>query len=455
MSMNDLSRTRAGHFLTNAIYAYRISEAPHLLRLVLPIAGVALTNMAMSITDTLMAATFGTEALAAVAVGSDFYSVFFFLILGLVTGISPAYAAACATGDHEKLALLRTVGWIVALGVTCMVIPAVWFAPAYLSHIGIDAAILNTGSGYTRAMALTLFPMCGVCILRNRLTAIEKPGAILRVTMSAIPLNAALNYLFMYGLFDWSGMGIAGAGVASFVTATYIAVALARAAHINGDYGLAYQIDWAQAREMVRVGMPISITILSEVGVYLGSTLFVARFGVEVTAAHALTLRIAGVVYAISAGLSQACTVRMARNAAVGCRNRCRTTIRSAFGLALVSGTILLLGITLTASAALTVLPLLGLSDEVAATAVSLLLILAVTELVEPISCSATGLLRGQKDTKVPMYFAVIGNWGVGVPASLFLALTVGLGAVGVWTGLLLGLTTTAILTVQRLRMHC
>jgi hypothetical protein len=70
-------------------------DEPHaMLRLAVPIMLIALVNMGMSITDTVMvSASYGTEALASVAVGSDFYSILFYLGAGTIGGLLPFYVA--------------------------------------------------------------------------------------------------------------------------------------------------------------------------------------------------------------------------------------------------------------------------------------------------------------------------------------------------------------------------
>ncbi|WP_298562556.1 MATE family efflux transporter [uncultured Aliiroseovarius sp.] len=205
---------------------------------------------------------------------------------------------------------------------------------------------------------------------------------------------------------------------------------------------------------MLRVGLPISITTLAELGVYMGSTLFVAGFGPEATAAHALTLRLAGVAYALIAGLSQASTVRMARSLNEGGKGLQKETIRASGIIALGSGIFLPAILILAAFVSPTVLPAAGLSHEATEIAFWLLIVLAATEIIEPMGCAATGLLRGCSDTKVPMYYSLAGNWAVGVPAGLVLSWVFGFGVVGVWVGLLLGLSAAAVPTIVRVRRY-
>lgn len=212
-----------------------------------------------------------------------------------------------------------------------------------------------------------------------------------------------------------------------------------REGYAYGDRGLALRINGSMVCEMLRVGLPISITTLAELGVYMGSTLFVAGFGPEATAAHALTLRLAGVAYALIAGLSQASTVRMARSLNEGGKGLQKETIRASGIIALGSGIFLPAILILAAFISPTVLPAAGLSHEATENAFWLLIVLAATEIIEPMGCAATGLLQGCSDTKVPMYYSLAGNWAVGVRPGLSCPEYLGLALSGCGSGFFWG----------------
>ncbi len=445
---------RARHQRRGARYV-DFREMRQITRLATPIALVAMINMAMSITDTLMVAALGSKAMAAVAIGSDFYSILFYLATGLLAGLTPALAQAWAAKDHPRLARLRTVGWSLLIAAAVPVLPAIWFAPNYLGHLGIGQDLLDEGAGYTRAMALTLLPMLAVTFYRNRLTASGNPGLILKITLAAIPLNAALNWVLIFGFGDFHGMGATGAGLSSFLSATAIALGLAWLAWRSGDRGLSRQIDMAEFRTAVQIGWPIGIATLAEVGIFLGATLFIAATAPQDAAAHALVLRLAGFTYAIPVGLLQASMVRMARLGPDAGPTRRRRVIASATGLALVSGAALF---TALAAMAYPISQLvLGQQVETAdllQASVALILILAVIEIVEPLGTASAGLLRGRGDTRVPMIFSLIGNWGISLPIALVLSLGFDTGAIGVWIGMGVGNIAASLLMFGRLKGH-
>lgn len=185
MTYLDISRGLGGplkHVNRNLTKA----EAWALVKLATPLTGLALVNMAMSVTDTLMTAAFGVEALAAVAVASDFYSILFYLAVGCIGGLGPLYATAHAAGDPDRLSRLRTAGTVTCAMLALPISALLWHTPALLILLGIDQDLAEAGTGYVRAMALTAIPMLAVGVLRTRLTAIERPGVMLRITLLSL-----------------------------------------------------------------------------------------------------------------------------------------------------------------------------------------------------------------------------------------------------------------------------
>ncbi|MGC9371202.1 MAG: MATE family efflux transporter [Paracoccaceae bacterium] len=426
-------------------WPYDRREAKTLLLQATPIAMLALVNMAMSVTDTVMAAAHGTGALAAVAVGSDFYSIVFYLVAGTIGGLAPLYAAASEAGDEERLKGLRSAGWAVVALVAALAASLVWHAPSYLGHLGLDPELLAHGAGYTRAMALTLIPMAVTATLRCRLTAIERPGLLLRVTIAAVPLNALGNQILMNGFGGWAGYGITGAGLSSLLVSSFTALALLVLGRRAGDFGAAPRIERGTVAEVLRIGLPIGLATLAEVGIFLSATLYAATLGAEAAAAHAVAIRTAGVSYIVSIGLLQATTVRMARS-----RDH-RVTIATAMSVSAGAGAALC-SLLLVAAALMT-----GGADGVdlglrpaLEAAAPLVALLAASEFLGPANAAAAGLLRGCRDTRAAMLFSVFGNWCVAAPVAIALASGLAWGATGIWIGLTAGSLTASLLTIGR-----
>ncbi len=435
-------------------------EARALLQLAAPIMLIGLVNMGMSVTDAWMVSSiFGTEALAAVAVGSDLYSILFYLGAGILAGLSPAYTAAVVGGEAAERERLERTGRLLVMVLSLVLVPVLWWAPDWLPLLGLDPILLDQGRGFTRAMALTLVPMLGVTLYRTVLTAAEKPQVFLKVTLAMLPLNAGANWIFMVGVGPIPSFGPAGAGIATCIVAcTSLAILVGVARNGGARPRRASVISWDDVLglpALLRLGVPIGIATVAEVGLSLAATIYAATLGATEVAAHALALRTAGVIYAVPVALLQASMVRMAGARRIGSATLQRAVKSSSL---MVSAA---LAITLCLSLAAGAGPLASIFFDTspaglaaASTAGMLLIMLAIAELAVLPGAAASGLLRGSKDTRAPMLCTLIGHWEFGAPLGIYLCEAGQLGVSGIWIGLAAGMLVSAVLMLHRLRVR-
>lgn len=436
-----------------------VQEGRSLLRLAAPIMLIALVNMGMSVTDAAMVSSlFGADALASVAVGSDLYSIVFYLGAGILGGLTPFYTAAMVRVDPAERARLHRIGWMIVGFAAMLLVPLVGSSPDWLARLGLDRDLLERGRGYTGAMALTLVPMLGVMLYRTILTAAEKPKVFLKVTLAMLPLNAVGNYVFMMGAGPIPAFGSTGAGLSSLLVASAslaILVIIARSTSgIPEVSPIRLSDDWRGIVSVLRIGLPIGIATVAEVGVFLGATIYAATLSAADVAAHTLTLRTAGIAYAVPAALLQAAMVRMARTESLGDAGIGRAVVTSSLVLSLAFGALLFLllagGAGPLADAFFDASPA-GLAA--AGLAAGILVLLGVLEFIFVPGSAAAGLLRGRKDTRTPMVYALIGHWAVGAPVGIYLCEAHGLGVTGIWIGLAGGTFLATSLTLARLFM--
>lgn len=434
-----------------------LTEGGALLRLGWPIMLIALVNMGMSITDTLMVSMmYGAEALAAVSVGSDLYSIVFYICAGTLGGVAPFYAQAVARQDAADRIRLERIGWAIAALLALPAVPLVWFAPHWLKLFGLDAGLLAQGESFTQAMALTLIPMLGVTLYRTLLTAAENPHAFLKVTLAMLPLNAVGNYVFMQGAGPIPAFGPTGSGMATLLVAAGTLVALLvmarRGARRDAPAASAEAFDWRGLLSVLRIGLPIGVTAATETGIYLAVTLYAATLGAADVAAHTLTLRMAGIAYAASFALQQASMVRMARAIGLEDAGQAGEALRASLAVSVIGGT-LLLALLGFGAAPLAVWFFDSSPAGLAAiqVATGLLMLLGLLQFVGYPGLAALGLLRGCKDTRLPMVFKLVAYWMIGAPFGIWLCEMDNLGVTGLWIGLVTGAFITTALTLLRL----
>ena len=431
-------------------------EAREILILAAPMTGTALVNMGMSITDTVMMGWLGTQSLAAGAVVSDLYSIVFYFMSGILATVAAIMAQAMGRKNRRGVHDAIRNGFHVTAILSVPAFLIVWNMDLVLMAFGIEGAVIALGSEYAHMMAFTAVAMLGVAVWRNVLSAFSRPRVFLVMVIVALPANGLLNYVLMFGPFGLPEMGLAGAGLSSALVAAAMLVGFVIYAHrddvIFGYYPFyrIWRVDLGGIAEILRIGVPSGLTTLGNVGIYLVSTPIISLFGTEALAAHAIALRLAGVFYAIPVGLSQAATVRTGYAAGRSDGAAINVVKRTAIALATVSG-VACLGVLAAFAGFLPDLFLPEGTETSQGLAATLIVILGFSIAAENPNVVAGGILRGLKDTRVPMLLTLAGYWGIGAPVMGLVASGTGLGAEGVWLGLSVGVYATAIFMLGRL----
>ena len=447
--MSAVAKKYMGHFFSRA-------EVSKILLLAAPMTGTALVNMGMSITDTVMMGWLGTQSLAAGAVVSDLYSIVFYFMSGILATVAAIMAQAMGRNDKRGVHDAMRDGFQAAFILAIPAFLIVWNMDLVLGAFGIEAGVVTLGNEYARMMAFTTVAMLGVAVWRNVFAAFSKPRVFLIMVAVALPANGLLNYVLMFGHFGAPEMGLAGAGLSSALVAFAMLVAFMiyadRDRVISGyhPFHRIWRVKVEGLAEIFRLGVPSGFATLGNVGIYLISTPIISLFGAEALAAHAIALRLAGVFYAIPVGLSQAATVRVGYAAGRGDDIGVGQIKRTAVAMAAVSG-MACLGVLAVSSSFLPHLFLLEGAGASTALASTLIVYLGVINAAEYPNVVAGGVLRGLKDTRVPMVLTLAGYWGVGAPVMALMASGAGFGAEGVWFGLAVGVYATASLMLGRL----
>ena len=439
-----------------ALRPYAVEMAA-LARIALPLVLAMIGQMAIMTTDMLMLGWLGPEALAATALAlSAFHPVMLFGI-GIGTAVTPLAAAALARRDVREMRRAVRQGLWAAVPFTLLAVPALWWIGGLFAAIGQDADLSHNAELYMRGVLPGLFFMLVFNVLRSYATALERTRPVLIVTLLAIPFNALVNYGLIFGAFGLPRLEILGAGIGSSVTHFLMAMALLwiasrhlpfRRHHILGRF---WRPDWPIFRAIHRIGIPIGLFILLEVGIFAGSAQILGFIGVYELAAHQIVLQLASITFMVPLGIGQAVTARVAlargRADPAGARIAGQASMLRA--TAFMSCTALVFWFL----PAPLIRPFLDGSPEslrVLAFATGYLAIAAVFQIVDGLQVTAAHALRGLQDTRVPLLIAVFGFWILAFPTAVVLGLYTPLAGSGVWLGFALGLATAALLLIRR-----
>jgi multidrug resistance protein, MATE family len=424
---------------------------------------MVLTNMAqnaMQTTDVVMMGWLGPQALAAGTLGFNIYFTPMIFGMGLLLSVSPMVAFELGRRAHSVRDVRRTVrqGLWIALMVAIPLWALMWQGEAILVAMGQDPELAADAGSYLRAMQWALLPFYFYVVLRSFVSALERPGWALAIMVVAVLFNAFANWVLMFGNLGFPALGIVGTGIATTLAATLMFLGLALVVLLHRRFrryrvfGRFWRPDWPRFREMLRIGLPISGILTFEVSLFGASALLMGLIGAASLAAHAIAIQLAALAFMVPMGIAQAATVRVGRAYGAG----------SARGIALAGWSAFALGVVFMAMTATIMITLpyllvsafLDLGDpanaDVVRLAVLFLAIAALFQIVDGAQAVAAGMLRGLQDTKVPMLYAAIGYWGIGMPSGVALAFWFGLDGTGIWLGLCIGLAAVALMLVVR-----
>lgn len=435
-------------------------ELAETFELAWPLVLTQLAQMAIYSTDVVMVGRLGATELAAAALAVNLYSVLLFTGQGLVTAAAPLVAAELGARRHSVREVRRTVRmalWAAFL-FTLPAMAMLWSSEAIMLALGQDAELSRKSAEFMRALQWALFPTLVIVVLRNFVAALGRPGVALAVTLVAILVNLAGNWILIYGKFGLPAFGLVGSGLASAITYSFMALVLAGIIRFHRPFRRTYvfgrllQPDWTRLGEIVRIGTPIAFTLAFEVTVFSAAVYLMGLIDRTSVAAHAIALQIAAITFMVPLGISQATTIRV--GLAFGARDPAWIAKAGSASLALSLGFMTLAAITIwlfpRELASLFIDAAKPENTPVLDLAVKFLAIAAVFQIADGAQVVGAAMLRGLQDTRVPMIYAGIGYWLVGLGGGAFLAFGLGWQGEGVWTGLALGLAMVAVLMLWR-----
>ena len=435
-----------------------MDEIRPLLFLALPLIAAGLAQMGMDVVDTLMMGRLGPNTLASGALGSAIFGSLLMMSIGIISAVGVLAARAYGAENLPRIEKIVRQGLWAALVLSVPVALIMWFAPWFLQKIGEDRAIIAGTSAFLHGLVWGVFPGLAFMTLREFVCALSRPRIVMIISALAIPLNALFNYILMYGKWGFPVLGIAGIGISTSLVEWIIFAAIAvyiTRSHIFRHYKVFAVFEWLDKhllKEILSIGTPLAILYGFEVGLFSVTTLMMGFFGPIALAAHLIALQSTSVAFMLPMGISQATSVRV--SLAMGAKKRTRAKH------AAYAGIVLGLGSAAIAACCFWLIPkpIIALfldlhapqNQAVVKLTILFLSIAAIFELMDALQVIMTGILRALKDTVMPMLLGLLSYWCVGLSAGYGLAFSLNLGGTGLWWGLAIGITVSAILLLWR-----
>ena len=409
-----------------------------------------LTQIAYSLIDTAMIGVLGYKELAAASLVSNIIAIPMVIGMGLMMAITPLVAIAHGQNKSHRSSHLLYNGFGVSILAGIFLALLVHVISYFLLDMGQDIAVAELAKNYLIIMGYSLIPMMIFIACKHFSDGLQFTKTAMVLSLSSLPLNALLCWIFIYGKWGIPAMGVNGAGFATLVSRLVLAIAMLIVVFkhkVYEPYRLIKKENWhfkkSTIKEIFSIGIPSSLQYCMEAGAFSISGIMVGWLGAVQQAAHQIALNCASATFMIALGFSLAGSIRVSNAYGRG----------NAASIFLIGKSTAFTGLIYGAIAALLLillgkyLPVIFSTDkEVIGLATSLLVFAAIFQISDATQAIGVGLCRGIKDVIRPTIYVAIAYWIIGIPMGYLFAFYYNMGAAGIWIGLVIGLSISSVL---------
>ncbi|WP_445638065.1 Multidrug-efflux transporter [Nostoc sp. DSM 114161] len=435
-----------------------ILEIQACLQLAVPLVITQILEAGIPLLDGVMMGLLNSQALAAGALGAVTFSTLASICRSTLSTVGATVANAFGAGKIDKISCVTSQGiWLAAI-ICFPVMFMIWHFDFILMLTGQEENNVLLAKTYLQSIVWGFPAALGFCILKEVSSALNRPQFLTVITVVGLLLNAAANYIFMFGKFGLPALGLAGIGWAS--TLIFWLNFIAAASWICLDkYFQEYQFNSALFEfdkeiflDIFQTGWYLGLQYGAEVGVFTAIAVLMGWFGTDKLAAHEIAMETESFVETVSIGISYAITMRVGllkgQNDFKGINRAAFICIALITAFTSIVATLFWLFPNNIVSIYLDINNLENV--EIVQTAIYFLAVAAIVQVFYSIQAIAAGALIGLKDTRTPTLITMFAYWVVGLGGGYLMAFNLGWGGIGLWLGLLLGMLIGAVLLVGR-----
>ncbi|ALF54574.1 multidrug transporter MatE [Nostoc piscinale CENA21] len=443
-----------------------ISEVKQCLLLAVPLAAAQLAQSATGFVDTVMMGWLGSQAIASGGLGAAIFTFCLMITTGIITAISPLVAEVYGSGKPEQIGQIVRQGLMISLLLGIPITVLLWYGSTLLVLLGQNVNAAALAQTYLRAIAWGFIPALGFAVFKGFLSALSQPKLVMVTVVLGTLFNITANYVLMFGKFGLPALGLAGIGWASTLSLWSMFITLAIYIFSQRRFAVYKIFQFSpishfskQNRRIIwdifQIGLPIGGLVAVEAGLFTVVTFIIGQLGTTALAAHQIALQTASMSFQMVLGISLATTVRVGQLA--GEKDLQGVRLAGYVGIALGALSMAIAALIFWLVPKLIVSLYLDTNNsdnqDVVNLTIKLLAVAAIFQIVDGIQVTASGALRGLKDTRIPLLIGVFAYWCVGLLTGYALGIWFGYGTIGLWWGLAIGLASAAIVLSWRFRI--
>ncbi len=432
-------------------------EFSYNLELAYPVMLGMLGHTLIGVVDNFMVGNLGSTELAAVSLGNSFIFIGMAIGIGFSTAVTPLIAEADAEKEDKKIRTLFHHGLLLCAILGIAVFILIVLSKPIMSLMNQPKAVVDLAAPYIDWVAFSLIPVIIFQGYKQFADGLSQTKYSMHAIYLANIVHIFFNYVLIYGFWGFPKMGILGAALGTVISRIMMVVFihfLLRKNRLFKRYfkNFSFQeIKKSILKKIINLGFPSAMQMLFEVTLFTAAIWLSGTLGKNSQAANQIALTLASSTFMVAMGFSVAAMIRVSNAKGMKDYKQMIIVARSIFLLTIMVE--IFFGIVFVVFHNFLPHLFLNMSDttqmidnkEIITIASKLFLVAAVFQISDGIQVVVLGALRGLQDVKIPMYITFVAYWIIGFPISYYLGKHTNLGAVGIWIGLLAGLTAAAL----------
>ena len=420
--------------------------------------------------DSIMVGHYATVDLAAVSFSNALFFTIMVFAMGALMGLTPLIGIQVGkmsdpttnSNENSMLAESRSIisslfqnGMLFTILLSLITLALLGGCIPFLHCFGQDPAVVEVARPYFILIVISIIPFLFFTFFKQFLEGLGNTSVAMVITLVMNGLNIFLNWLFIYGNWGCPELGAIGAGIGSLIARIGMPICFFGVMYFRREwrvYMTAMRLSnfkTSVIKELTKIGLPIGVQTLMETIAFTAAFIFIGWISKEALAAHQIANQICDMTFMVILGIGSATTIRVSHQLGANNLQGVRMASNASIHLVLfinTIGAILMIGCR-------NQIPMIFTEDpEVIAIASKLVVLAGMLQLADGLQVVAASMLRGITDVKVPMFIAMFSYTIVCISIGLFFAFPMGMGAVGIWIGFVVGLSVAAVCLHVRFR---
>ncbi len=407
----------------------------------------------MGVVDSMMVGGLGPAPLAAASVSNSIFLLVLIIGIGVSYAVTPLTAIAVGAGKNGDIGILfkQSIVINILLGIILLIIT--YFLAGVIKYLNQPEEVVRQSISYTRILGYSIIPIMIFQTYKQFIEGLSFTRPAMVITIIANLINAAVNWILIYGHYGFPKLELNGSGWATFSSRLFMAVVIFWYVKNSKKFKqfdvslIIKKLNFIFIRKILALGVPSALQYFFEIGAFSFAVIMIGWLGTDQLAAHQIAISLASVTYMATLGISSAGAIRVGN----GVGKQDVHEVRRAGFVAVILGASIMAACGIVFVVFRKFLPSLYIHDsQVVSIASTLLVIAAMFEIFDGTQAVGIGILRGLTDVKGPTLIAFISYWIIALPVGYFFGFILKMQVVGVWIGFLVGLMSSAVLLTLR-----